>query len=239
MGRETQKTVSEIGQSWRTISDSLRDPLNIGATLSTTYGKYSEKPAEAKTSAEAITDLQKGQFVKPSDKNPAELSSNFEPVEMLSGKETPEDWENETPEELEQKRAASREAAKALMYNPNKKAAEESTPPLKDVIGRLDRRMLQLDDMVDALDELKSGILRDREELQRQLKNPEQAEAENLKGDREELQEQLKQQEQAAAENPKGDSSEPAAMVETTDSTKPMTVVEAAGMKAPVDSLAN
>merc|ERR1712008_429250 len=211
MGRETQKTVSEIGQSWRTISDSLRDPLNIGATLSTTYGKHGEKPAEAKTSAEAITDLQKGQFVKPSDKNPAELSSNFEPVEMLPGKETPEDWENETPEELEQKRAASREAAKALMYNPNKKAAEESTPPLKGVIGRLDR----------------------------QLKNPEQAEAENLKGDREELQEQLKQQEQAAAENPKGDSSEPAAMVETTDSTKPMTVVEAAGMKAPVDSLAN
>merc|ERR1719242_2442525 len=61
--RETQKTVSEIGQSWRTISDSLRDPLNIGATLSSTYSKYSETPAEA-------TELPKGQFVKPSDKNP-------------------------------------------------------------------------------------------------------------------------------------------------------------------------
>merc|ERR1712203_840924 len=110
------------------------------------------------------------------------------------------------------------------MYNPSKQADEESSPPLEDVISRLDRRMQQLDDMVDALDELKSGILRDREGLQKQLKDPEQAAAENPKGDREELQEQLKQQEQAAAENPKGDSSEPGTMVEKTDSSKPMTV---------------
>merc|ERR1719468_400764 len=203
--RETQKTVSEIGQSWSTISNTLRDPLNMGGTLSSTFSKYSDMPADTST------ELSKGQFVKPSDKNPAEVTSDFESVEMSPGKE--EDWENETPEELERKRAASREAAKALMYNPNKKAegeSEESTPPLKDWVGRLDRRMQQLDDMVDALDELKSGILRDREELQRQLKKPEQA----------------------AAENPKGDSSEPGAMGEMTDSNQPMAVVEAAGMKA-------
>jgi len=208
--RETQKTVSEIGQSWSTISNTLRDPLNMGGTLSSTFSKYSDMPADTST------ELSKGQFVKPSDKNPAEVTSDFESVEMSPGKE--EDWENETPEELERKRAASREAAKALMYNPNKEAAEEkSTPALKDLVGRLDRRMQQLDDMVDALDELKSGILRDREQLQ----------------------ERLKQEEKAVAENPKGEeSSEPSTVVEKTEN-KPMAVVEAAGVKAPVDSLTN
>lgn len=152
--RQTQQTVSEISASWRSVADSFRDPLALGSTLNAAYSKYAKAPA---------TEDAAGTY-------PATLKSAApEPVELLDSKEGAEGAvEGESPAELARKRAASQEAAKGLWYS---KGAEEmeKKPSTEEFMERLEERLDALELLSLQVDELRTGILRDREGLRELL----------------------------------------------------------------------
>lgn len=135
--RETQRTVSEVASSFQAISGTIRDPLNLSSTLSDTFAKYDDKKEETSKSSSS-TDAQASKPQQPS-----------------GAKE-------ETPEELERKRAASQNSAKDLFFSGATKDASSAIGS-EDVLARLDARLEQVDRLVEELEELKKGVLRDQE----------------------------------------------------------------------------
>ncbi|CAJ1453347.1 unnamed protein product [Effrenium voratum] len=53
--RQTQQTVSELAGSWRSVTDSLRDPLAISSTLQSTFDKYSPSQMQTAKASQRIS----------------------------------------------------------------------------------------------------------------------------------------------------------------------------------------
>jgi len=163
--RQTQQTVSEISASWRSVADTLRDPLQIGSTLESTVNKYASAPSESKelASPEKASDSTKPEKVNE------DFSTTPEPVEATAFDETnavgPKESSavegEETAEELERKRAASREAVKDEKPTDGAKAPQDAEGHL----DRLDDRLAELDDLTLQIEDLRSGLMEDRKAL--------------------------------------------------------------------------
>mmetsp|Transcript_37196 Transcript_37196/g.106489 ORF Transcript_37196/g.106489 Transcript_37196/m.106489 type:complete len:130 (+) Transcript_37196:466-855(+) len=78
--------------------------------------------------------------------------------------------QEETPEELERKIAASRDAAKDLWFK-DQGDVDES----QDVMARLEARLGKVDAMVDKLEALRGGILEDRAKVRALLEGTAEA----------------------------------------------------------------
>lgn len=176
--RQTQRTVSEITASWSSVAASLRDPLNLGATLESTYNKYSQ-PKDSKTEPTSAA--------APTKTFPAELTAEEEDVNATdfdspgatsSKKVQASDSDEESPEELERKRAASRQAVEGMWYKGN---ASSSTGPgsgawtlpkeAEEFLERLDDRLEELDTLSRDLQDLRAGVLKDRKAIQALLES--------------------------------------------------------------------
>lgn len=157
--RQTQQTVSELAGSWRSVTDSLRDPLAISSTLQSTFDKYSTKPQvppapkldlkDAKTSSTSAT-------------------SSTEATQ-------PEKSEGETEAELEEKRAHSRQAVSDMWYRQDDKDGDENwqlPKAAESFLARLDDRLDEIEELAPdleavkqaatRLEELRKGVLEDR-----------------------------------------------------------------------------
>jgi len=132
--RETQRTISEVSQSWRTVADSLRDPLNISSTLESTYSKYAAKDDKKP----------EDQSTKAGSTFPEELTSEPEPLEASSSK--PSSTAAESPEAIDGGGTSSSDEPRSS----------------EEYLERLDRRLQDIDSMGDRLEELRQGIIEDR-----------------------------------------------------------------------------
>mmetsp|Transcript_48667 Transcript_48667/g.122808 ORF Transcript_48667/g.122808 Transcript_48667/m.122808 type:complete len:430 (-) Transcript_48667:47-1336(-) len=164
--RETQRTISEVSSSWRSVADSLRDPLALGSTLEQTYSKYAPT-SESKPDSKELD--KKGSAVDSSKTKSAAAVSETYPDLDIADAEDAGDAETTFLQELEAKRAASRESVEDLWFSgsqadeSNKQEDDAGKP--KDVEGylkRLDTRLKDLDSMAARLEDLRSGILEDR-----------------------------------------------------------------------------
>eukprot|EP00930_Biecheleria_cincta_P090678 TRINITY_DN80117_c0_g1_i1.p1 TRINITY_DN80117_c0_g1~~TRINITY_DN80117_c0_g1_i1.p1 ORF type:complete len:356 (+),score=77.36 TRINITY_DN80117_c0_g1_i1:31-1098(+) len=155
--RQTQQTVTELAGSWRSVTDSLRDPLALSSTFEATYNKFSKKdekeqtrPKESEKAATTYPDLE---------------SKDAEPVKVSAP--APDE---EPLEELEKKKAQSRQAASELWYQGDKDKQKGDEPRASDVsptdaegwLQRLDRRSEEIQSMVSRLEELRKGVDEDR-----------------------------------------------------------------------------
>mmetsp|Transcript_10664 Transcript_10664/g.20015 ORF Transcript_10664/g.20015 Transcript_10664/m.20015 type:complete len:332 (-) Transcript_10664:41-1036(-) len=184
--RQTQQTVSELAGSWRSVTDSLRDPLAISSTLQSTLDKYSGPKDAAKDTLESVK-----------AKKPAlDIDSTDEAKEKAADSD-----EDETEEELEEKIAKSRAAASDLWYKPEDGSSDSETFVLPQkaeaFLARLDRRLEdieslgpELDSVQKAaarLDELRKGVLEDRAAIRQIVKDSareaKEASTENLQDD--------------------------------------------------------
>lgn len=131
--RETQRTISEVSSSWRSVADSLRDPLALGSTLEQTYAKYTPKTE--------------------SNPDSKEVDKKGSAVDSLKTKSTAA--VSETYPDLD--------IADAEADEPNKQEDDAGKPKdVEGYLKRLDTRLKDLDSMAARLENLRSGILEDR-----------------------------------------------------------------------------
>lgn len=160
--RQTQQTVSELAGSWRSVTDSLRDPLAISSTLQSTLSKYSgpKDAVDAVKSAKPAVDLDAENDGEKEDKTAAP------------------DQDGETQEELDEKIAKSRAAASDLWYKPEDAPDYDSWDVPKDAkafLRRLDERLEDIEALgselktvqgaAARLEELRRGVLEDRQAI--------------------------------------------------------------------------
>jgi len=155
--RQTQKQVLEVAGSWKSVADTLRDPLNVGKSLESTFSKLD---------AEEAKDLL---AKKASERAQGKIS---------------DDEEDEDELELERMRAASRaavadawakvgeDAPKATASTSSSSTASVTERPktAEAAIARLNDRLEELDDMVERLQTLRVGLVEDRKSVQEFLK---------------------------------------------------------------------
>ncbi|OLP89296.1 Sec-independent protein translocase protein TatB [Symbiodinium microadriaticum] len=168
--RQTQQTVSELAGSWRSVTDSLRDPLAISSTLQRGTKRSGEDSGaqafaatatamrERSATVAALVDAQypKRQMDDDDDDLAAiailpALSSKIEAVDLdaendgeKEDKTAAPDQDGETQEELDEKIAKSRAAASDLWYKPEDAPDYDSWDVPKDAkafLRRLDERL--------------------------------------------------------------------------------------------------
>lgn len=173
--RETQRTVAEISSSWRSVTDSLRDPLALGTTFQSTFDKYGPEkglPADSKDAGKAFE--KNGKDAKEAKKEPVaetypDLESEPESIEVTPGPAgSHQEAETETAEELEAKRRASREAASSLYFSQDAEESDKEVD-MNDYLARLDGRLAELDDMAVRLQEIRADIVVDRNAVRASL----------------------------------------------------------------------
>lgn len=146
--RQTQQTVSELAGSWRSVTDSLRDPLAISSTLQSTFDKYSTKPQ-----------------VPPAPK------LDLEDAKTSSTSAT-SSTEAAKPEKSE---AQSRQAVSDMWYRQDDKDGDENwqlPKAAESFLARLDDRLDEIEELAPdleavkqaatRLEELRKGVLEDR-----------------------------------------------------------------------------
>mmetsp|Transcript_32623 Transcript_32623/g.102148 ORF Transcript_32623/g.102148 Transcript_32623/m.102148 type:complete len:380 (+) Transcript_32623:54-1193(+) len=196
--RQTQQTVSQISDSWRSVTDSLRNPLALGSSLDAAYSKLSTErqaklaaekdkdngtePAKAAGKAGDVPDLK-------ADAEPEAVATVEGAVSKLGlstksfGKRSEEaTLEEETPEELERKRLASQQAVSDMWYtkaaDSEEKDAGWSPERAEAYAQRLDERLGELDELAQELQQLRTGIVEDRRGLLEMLQaRPDKEEA--------------------------------------------------------------
>eukprot|EP00439_Symbiodinium_sp_Y106_P019700 s2666_g2.t1 len=151
--RQTQQTVSELAGSWRSVTDSLRDPLAISSTLQSTLSKYSgpKDAVDAVKSAKPAVDLDAEDDGAKEDKTAAV------------------DQDGETQEELDEKIAKSRAAASDLWYKPEDAPDYDTYDIPKDAkafLRRLDERLEDIEALGSDLKTVQGAAAR-LEELRR------------------------------------------------------------------------
>mmetsp|Transcript_105463 Transcript_105463/g.335765 ORF Transcript_105463/g.335765 Transcript_105463/m.335765 type:complete len:362 (-) Transcript_105463:56-1141(-) len=178
--RQTQQTVSQISDSWRSVTDSLRNPLALGSSLDAAYSKLSTE-RQAKLAAEKDKD-NGTEPAKAAGKagDVPDLKADAEPeaVATVEGAVSKE----ETPEELERKRLASQQAVSDMWYtkaaDSEEKDAGWSPERAEAYAQRLDERLGELDELAQELQQLRTGIVEDRRGLLEMLQaRPDKEEA--------------------------------------------------------------
>lgn len=168
--RQTQQTVSELAGSWRSVTDSLRDPLAISSTLQSTFDKYSTKPQvppAPKLDLEAETSTSSATSSTEATKPEAKSTSASEVVSPSSS--------GETEAELEEKRVQSRQAVSDMWYRQGDKDGDENwqlPKAAESFLARLDDRLDEIEELAPdleavkqaatRLEELRKGVLEDR-----------------------------------------------------------------------------
>jgi len=175
--RQTQQTVTELAGSWRSVTDSLRDPLALSSTFESTYNKYAKKDEKEQTSPKAT---EKAPTTYPDlerrDAGPVKVSAPAQDEESF--------------EELEDKKAQSRQAASESWYQGDKDKQKGDEPHADDIsptdaegwLQRLDRRSETIQSMVSRLGELRKGVEEDRAAI-RQLVSASGADTEAVQSD--------------------------------------------------------
>lgn len=162
--RQTQQTVSELAGSWRSVTDSLRDPLAISSTLQTTFDKYSpnkpQVPPAPELNLDASVDGEK-EPIPPAAKAKGDKGA-MSPVAKES---------EESEEELEEKKAQSRQAVSDMWYREEEDGAA-LPKAAESFLARLDTRLDEIEALAPELDavktaatrleELRKGVLEDR-----------------------------------------------------------------------------
>jgi len=165
--RQTQQTVSELAGSWRSVTDSLRDPLAISSTLQTTFDKYSpgkpQVPPAPELNLDASVDGEK-EPIPPAAKG---SKGDKGAISQTVAKEESE----ESQEELEAKKAQSRQAVSDMWYREEDSVAE-LPKAAESFLARLDNRLDEIEALAPELDavktaatrleELRKGVLEDR-----------------------------------------------------------------------------
>lgn len=185
--RETQKTVSEISQSWSAVANTFRDPLNISTTLNSTIAKYDEEDQKAadkmKKEDEANSEKKdKKSSEKSGDKKEEDkITSSYpdlamdEPEPVIASpystsSSSSADGLDETPEELERKIAASKNAVKDLWYKPEADADDVQEPSdVQAYLSKLEYRIMELDDFASQCKSLKEDAVEDTKMLRKLL----------------------------------------------------------------------
>lgn len=167
--RQTQQTVSELAGSWRSVTDSLRDPLAISSTLQTTFDKYSpakpQVPPAPELNLDASVDGEKEPIPPAAKGSKGDAAA---PVSQTVAKEESE----ESEEELEAKKAQSRQAVSDMWYREEDSAQPALPKAAESFLARLDNRLDEIEALAPELDavktaatrleELRKGVLEDR-----------------------------------------------------------------------------
>lgn len=155
--RETQKTVAEVSAQWGSVAEKLRDPLNLKSAFSDSFDRIANEPVQKES--------EKTEEKKAKAEASEGSSKNSKPVPDLTSGE-PEPLEEETPEELERKRAMSREMVKDMWHRPDKERKDDSAAPSMSperYLRRLDMRLEELDNFAMQLKEMRESLEDDRE----------------------------------------------------------------------------
>jgi len=159
--RETQRTVVELGSQWRSVADSMRDPLNLGGVLEKATAKVDQVAAESKSDKEGAgktTSEAKGDSKAAADK-PSEADSSSK---------------GESAAELQAKIAKSKEDVSDLWYDKGmlkgkddeEEASSDSSSTLSSrgerMLRRLDMQLDELSTLLSQVEEVKEGLLEER-----------------------------------------------------------------------------
>lgn len=171
--RQTQQTVSELAGSWRSVTDSLRDPLAISSTLQSTFDKYSTKPQVPPAPKLDLDDEAKTSSTSTPATSSTEATVKPEKSETSEGRSSP----GETEAELEEKRAQSRQAVSDMWYRQGDEDGDtdgdwQLPKAAESFLARLDNRLDEIEELAPELDavktaatrleELRKGVLEDR-----------------------------------------------------------------------------
>lgn len=164
--RRTQQTFSEVSSSWSSVASSLRDPLQLGSVFESSMNRYTpmvpkDEAKDAEKAKEKDGATVDAKVVKASSSKSSSSSTSYPDLDN-------DGEEEETLEELESKRIASRKGASDLWYGGGKKAASgdgENPGAFPGYLEKLDRRLEELDDLADQLEALRAGIQVDRADI--------------------------------------------------------------------------
>jgi len=168
--RRTQQTFSEVSSSWSSVASSLRDPLQLGSVFESSMNKYApmvpkDEAKDAEKAKEKDGATVDAKVVKASASKSSSSSTSYPDLDN-------DGEEEETLEELESKRIASRKGASDLWYGGGKKAASgdgENPGAFPGYLEKLDRRLEELDDLADQLEALRAGIQVDRADIRESM----------------------------------------------------------------------